>query len=209
MAMQHSLIEQTLAFAAICQAAKMVQVIARQGKCDEQQLTVMLESIINTTPENTLAVYGNDEQNLQLGLVVLEQQLGGSSQVKDPEVTRYIVSMLALERKLAKQSARLNALGDRISDVQRQLQHFELLNDNILANFADIYIKLISPLGARIQVAGEPAILQQSSNQHKIRSLLLSGVRAAVLWRQVGGKRRNLLFSRSKILNCAKQLTHN
>ena len=64
----------------------------------------------------------------------------------------------------------------------------------------------MSPLGARIQVTGEPIILKQKNNQHTIRALLLSGIRAAVLWRQVGGKRRNILFSRKKIVDTAKQL---
>ncbi|MEH6454630.1 MAG: DUF489 family protein, partial [Psychromonas sp.] len=40
---------------------------------------------------------------------------------------------------------------------------------------------------------------------HKIRALLLAGVRAAVLWRQIGGKRRQLIFSRKAMLHQTKQ----
>jgi high frequency lysogenization protein len=76
----------------------------------------------------------------------------------------------------------------------------------MISSIASIYSDLISPLGARIQVAGDPSILKIEANQHKVRALLLAGVRSAVLWRQVGGKRRNILFARSKLLDCAKQL---
>jgi len=41
---------------------------------------------------------------------------------------------------------------------------------------------------------------------NKIRTLLLAGIRAAVLWRQMGGNRWQLLFSRKDIINDAKML---
>ena len=71
---------------------------------------------------------------------------------------------------------------------------------------ASIYSDIISPLGTPIQVAGNPEILKQSINQHKIRALLLAGIRSAVMWRQLGGKRRNIIFSRGKIIECAESL---
>ena len=43
--------------------------------------------------------------------------------------------------------------------------------------------------------------LQQPNNAAKIRALLLTGIRAARLWRQLGGHRWQLLFSRRKLLN--------
>ncbi|MFD2166803.1 high frequency lysogenization protein HflD [Thalassotalea euphylliae] len=198
--------EQTLTFAAICQIASMVQKIARNGSTDEQQLDTMLRSIINTSPENTLAVYGGELANVKQGLEIVVNHLGDENKQKDPELTRYIVSLLNLERRLTKNKKQLAALGQRIEQAQRQTEHYEINSSTLLASFAGIYSDLISPLGARIQVAGEPAILKQESNQHKIRSLLLAGIRSAVLWRQVDGKRRNILFSRTKILQCAKQL---
>ncbi len=39
---------------------------------------------------------------------------------------------------------------------------------------------------------------------HRVRALLLAGVRAAVMWRQMGGKRRHILFKRKAILHSAK-----
>ena len=100
----------------------------------------------------------------------------------------------------------MNALGDRITQSQRQLAHYEITSDTLISSLASIYSDLISPLGTPIQVAGEPAILKQTVNQHRIRALLLAGIRSSVLWRQVGGNRRSILFSRSKVVECAEQL---
>ncbi|NMP32405.1 high frequency lysogenization protein HflD [Thalassotalea sp. M1531] len=198
--------DQTLTFAAICQIASMVQTIARKGTVDNQQLATMLKSITITSPENTLEVYGGNLSNLKNGLNVITSHLGDDTKQKDPELTRYIVSLLNLERRLTKNKRQLAALGERIDQTQRQSEHYEIDSPQLLASFASIYSDLISPLGARIQVAGEPVNLKQESNQHKIRALLLAGIRSAVLWRQVGGKRRNILFARSKLLKCANQL---
>ncbi len=198
--------DQTITFAAICQIAAMVQKIARQGSVDDEQFEVMLSSIINTSPSDTLDVYGGELSHLQDGLKALSYHLGNENKQKDPELTRYIVSLLNLERRLTKNSKQLNALGQRIDDIQRQTNHYHLTSPQMISSIASIYSDLISPLGARIQVAGDPSILKIEANQHKVRALLLAGVRSAVLWRQVGGKRRNILFARSKLLDCAKQL---
>lgn len=198
--------DQTFTFAAICQIASMVQTLARKGAIDEQQLKIMLESIVITSPDNTLAVYGGNIANIESGLNLLINHLGNESKHKDPELTRYIVSLINLERRLSKNPAKLNELGERIDQVKRQTEHYDIDSTQILNSLASIYSDLISPLGARIQVAGDPNVLKQEANQFKVRALLLAGIRSAVLWRQVGGKRRNILFSRSKILECAKQL---
>ena len=198
--------EQTITFAAICQIATAVQTLARQGSLPDEDLHFLLSGITNTTPANTLDVYGGDIQNLRPGLKIMINHLGDHNQKKDPELTRYIVSLLTLERKLTKNQKNMQLLGERIDDSNRQLAHFDLTSENLLQNFASIYSDLISPLGPSIQVAGEPSILQQKINQYKIRALLLAGIRSAVLWRQVGGKRRNILFARKKLLITAKNL---
>jgi high frequency lysogenization protein len=198
--------EQTLTLAAICQVAYWVQKVSRTGQVDDQGLSTLLSSVMNTSPKNTLDVYGNDIEHLEVGLTTLIKHLGNSSNAKDPEITRYVVSILGLERRLSKNNKQMALLGERIEQSQRQLAHYDITSETLVSSIASIYSDLISPLGTPIQVAGEPEILKQSSNQHKIRALLLAGIRSSVLWRQVGGKRRNILFSRSKIVECAQQL---
>ncbi len=198
--------EQTITLAAVCQVAYWVQKLSRTGQINEQEFTVLLQSIMNTSPNSTLEVYGNELSNLKIGLETLIQHLGNESKVKDPELTRYVVSLLGLERRLSKKSKKMALLGERIEQCERQLAHYDINSDTLTASIASIYSDIISPLGTPIQVAGEPEILKQPSNQHKIRALLLAGIRSAVLWRQVGGKRRNILFARSKLVECAQTL---
>ncbi|MFB1014489.1 MAG: high frequency lysogenization protein HflD [Alteromonadaceae bacterium] len=198
--------EQTLTFAVICQVAQLIQNLSKTGQVNEEDLTVLLRSITLTSPQNTLEVYGGSLSNVKSGLELIVTHLGGKSQQRDPEFTRYIVSLLNLERQLNKKPKQLTLLGERINQTKRQLEHFTITSDTLLASFASIYSDIISPIGTRIQVSGEPKILKQTINQHKIRSLLLSGVRAAVLWRQVGGQRRKILFGRTKIVECAEKM---
>ncbi|MBA6342668.1 high frequency lysogenization protein HflD [Colwellia sp. MB02u-10] len=202
----NNLEKQTITMAAVCQASVLVQKIARTGTVEEAELAIMLNSIMVTSPESILEVYSNDIAHLTSGLKALIEQLGNQTSKKDPELTRYVVSLLGLERRLANKKNQLSLLGERIEQSQRQLAHYEITSDTLIASLASIYSDLLSPIGTPIQVAGEPSLLKQQSNQHKIRALLLAGVRSSVLWRQVGGKRRNILFGRTKLVACAQQL---
>ncbi|AEY02357.1 putative lysogenization regulator [Oceanimonas sp. GK1] len=198
--MSHSLENQTLAFAGICQAVSLVQQVARQGTIEDKAvLSSTLNSILVTDAEQSADIYGG-HHNLRLGYQTLIEQLNPDSSKKNAELTRYLVGLVALERKLAKRRDLLSMLGERISQVKRQLHHFELLDEQVLANLASIYSDIVSPLGPRIQVAGNPSFLQQPVVQHQIRALLLSGIRSCVLWRQLGGKRRHILFSRKRLV---------
>ncbi|MGF1700610.1 high frequency lysogenization protein HflD [Photobacterium makurazakiensis] len=201
--MAHTVYDRTIAFAGICQAVKLVQKIARDGHCDQDILAASLNSIVITEPSNTIEIYGN-EANLRMGLEALSAEIDNTP--SGNEMTRYLVSVMALERKLASRRDSMSQLGDRIDTAKRQIDHFELLEDQMVSNLASIYLDVISPLGPRIQVTGTPAHLQQQAVQHKVRALLLSAIRAAVLWRQVGGKRRHLIFGRKQMVEQAKIL---
>lgn len=202
----NNLEKQTITLAAVCQTAVLVQKIARTGTVEESELGIMLNSIMVTSPDNTLEVYSNDIAHLKPGIKALIEQLGNQTKEKDPELTRYVVSLLGLERRLANKKGQLALLGGRIEQSQRQLAHYDITSETLVASLASIYSDLLSPIGTPIQVAGEPSLLKQQSNQHKIRALLLAGIRSSVLWRQVGGKRRNILFGRTKMVACAQQL---
>lgn len=206
--MKDNLALRTMAFAGVCQAAHLVQQLARHGRCDEEALRQALNSILITDPKHPQDVFG-EHPDLGDGYQAMVEQLGSNKNPKNTELTRYVVSMVALERKLSARREILAMLGERISQVKRQLHHFELLDEPVLANLAGIYSELISPIGPRIQVGGIPAHLQQPIIQHKIRALLLAGIRACVLWRQVGGRRRHILFSRKRMVQAAQAaLTH-
>jgi high frequency lysogenization protein len=202
--MENKELEKVMALAGVCQAAALVQQASRTGQVDQTAFETSISSIVITQPEHTEQVFGS-LQNLRLGLTVLESQLSNRPVDKDAEITRYVASLLGLERKLSNNKKKLDELSDRIGHIQRQQTHLDLFETQMLSNLANIYSDVVSPIGPRIQVAGTPALLKQANNQHKVRALLLAGLRAAVLWRQLGGKRRSILFNRKNILSCAEQ----
>ncbi|CAD6367180.1 High frequency lysogenization protein HflD [Shewanella hafniensis] len=201
--MNEQLINRTMAFAGILQAIAQVQYLARHGELDNAELAASLNTILITNPDNTDDVYP-DKIVLQKGYKLILNQLGDSSQ-KDVEITRYLVGVLALERKLVRSNSGLGMLAERINQVNRQLHHFAITDEQVVANLASIYSDIISNLGPKIQISGNPVCLQRPIVQHKIRALLLAAIRSAVLWRQLGGKRRHLVFARKAIVDTAKK----
>ena len=199
----HRFYESNIALAGLCQAAALVKQIARGKTYDEQALVTSLKSISITQSDSTEQVFGDISQ-LTLGYQTILAQLGNQSKAKDVEVTRYIANLLSIERKISSSKKTMAKLGERISNVQRQALHLELTDSQMLSNLDSIYADVISPSARKIQVAGEPKVLQRPDTQHRVRATLLAGVRAAVLWRQVGGKRRQILLNRTQILNSAK-----
>mgnify|MGYP006191914911 FL=1 len=203
--MEHSITNQIIALAGICQALKLVQQVARSSSVEPSDMTLMLNSIAIINAEEPIQIYGGALTGLEAGLKLIVDQLGDKPQ-KDVELTRYIVGALALERRLNKTPTHLKKLGDKLQHLQRQLQHFSITDDNMIANLADIYSDCISSLGGRIQIYGQPELLKQTSVQHKVRALLLAAIRSAVLWRQAGGSRIHFIFKRRKLVAEAKQL---
>lgn len=192
----------TLALAGVCQAVKLVDQLAIEGQADQSALNISLNSLLAMAPHNTLAVFGGDERNLKLGLQTLIEQLNSG----DTKLQRYWLGLLVLEAKLAKQPESKQILASRIQQLPTQLMHYDLHSEPMLKILAGIYVDVISPLGSRIQVVGSPLYLQQNNIHHQIRACLLAGIRAAMLWRQVGGKKWQFLFSRRKIINLAQQI---
>ena len=192
-----------MAFAGILQAIAQVQHLARHGELDNAELAASLNTILVTNPDNTADVY-QDKIVLQKGYKLILNQLGDGSQ-KDVEITRYLVGVLALERKLVRSSSGLAMLAERINQVNRQLHHFEITDEQVIANLASIYSDIISDIGPKIQITGNPVCLQRPIVQQKIRALLLAAMRSAVLWRQLGGKRRHLVFARKAIIDTAQK----
>lgn len=195
---------QTMAFAAIAQCAQLAHNMAKNGSVDNTQWSVCINSLICTDPDSIEDIYA-PSTDLFLGYKTLINQLSDSGEGRSVEITKYIAGLISLERKLSSSDNSLSMMGQRLDQVKRQLHHFTINDDAVIANLASIYSDIISPLGAKIQITGSPNQLQQQAVQEKIRALLLAGVRAAVLWRQMGGKRRHLFFYRKELVSNAKQ----
>ncbi|SPP31400.1 High frequency lysogenization protein HflD [Arsenophonus endosymbiont of Aleurodicus floccissimus] len=196
----------TLAFAGICQACRLVQQLAHEGEIDDNTAEVMINSTLNINPTSTLEVYGNSEANLRVGLNTLLTILTASNNTLSSDLTRYLLSLIGLERRLRKNLSASDELKRRIELLQQQKNYFEPMSSGIFNALAGIYVDVISPIGPRIQVTGSPDMLQNSSIQAKVRALLFTGIRSAVLWQQVGGSRLQLMFSRQRLITQAKEI---
>ncbi|MGM0481237.1 MAG: high frequency lysogenization protein HflD [Pseudomonadota bacterium] len=197
--------QRVLALSGMSLSAAAVQQIARSGAVLHDTVTdTLIDSVTNLNPQSTLQVYGSIEA-IRPGLQTLIQQLGNNTQ-KDIELTRYLVGMIHLSRRLQARDKQMTELAQRLEQVNRQYREFGFERYRILQSLAGIYRDLISPLGQPIKVNGNPTQLKNEANQQHIRALLLAGIRSAVLWHQVGGKRRHFLLSRKKMLTTAQQL---
>ncbi len=198
--------DRIIALAALMQVVKLVQKIADTGQVDEAEFETLLNSLLDMDAPTTEAVYGSISQ-LRTGLEELNKQLSKTKDKASIGLLRYVISLLHLERQLAKRPAMMDLISREIEQVPQQIEYFgDINNPQVVARLADIYHRTISELTPRIQVQGDPSFLQQADNVNRIRALLLAGIRAAILWRQKGGRRWQFLFQSSKILKISTEL---
>ncbi|CAE6922476.1 MULTISPECIES: high frequency lysogenization protein HflD [Pseudomonas] len=192
--------EQLVALGAVFEAAVLADKIARTGQVSEASMSCMLGSLLVRDPKSTLDVYGGDDLNLRDGYRALISSLERNPAALQREPLRYSLALIGLERQLDKRDDMLQIMGSRLDQIQQQVEHFGLVHDNVIAACGGLYQDTISTFRQRIQVHGDMRFLQQPNNAAKIRSLLLAGIRSARLWRQLGGHRWQLVFSRGKLL---------
>jgi len=196
--------ERLIALAGIYQSVYLTQQVARRGVADSEALEASIYSLFQMDAASVEAVYGGLKK-ISIGLQQLHNQLKSLNK-QDIEITRYALSLLQLERKLAKNPAMLQQIGDGITQATVRLEHFPMLHSNILAQLADIYAGTISTMQPRIMVNGDPTHLQNPDNTNKIRALLLAGIRACMLWRQCGGNRFQLILGRRRLIGISQDL---
>jgi len=80
------------------------------------------------------------------------------------------------------------------------------LTDGLVRDLNRLYRETISNLTPKVVVNGEQSLLEREEIAGKIRAVLLAGIRAAVLWYQVGGSRLQLLFRRKRYIEACSNL---
>jgi high frequency lysogenization protein len=196
--MAHDNQDRVTALAGVYQAVACVTRIARTGSADVAAMEPCIYSLFQVDAPTVAAVYGPPGA-MANGARQIIAQLTGKPE-RNLELTRYVVTLLKLERNLARRPDLLERIGQGIETAIQKREHFGLLHPNLLAHFAEIYSDSISQMQPRILVRGEPLHLQNPDNQSRIRALLLAGIRSARLWRQVGGSRLRLLLGHKQLL---------
>jgi high frequency lysogenization protein len=203
--LERNLHNRTLALAALFQCIGEVDRLAQTGQNDPVIFSTLVGSVLTLNAPSLEAVYGGAEA-LRPGLELLRQQLGAGPKPRNMEIMRYAVAVLYLERRLDANPEIRDQLGRGVDAAQRQSEYFEPTHENVFAALADLYRETISRLGPRVIVRGEQQHLANDTIASRIRVLLLAAIRAAVLWRQAGGGRLRLLFSRRALVNEAERL---
>ena len=75
-----------------------------------------------------------------------------------------------------------------------------------MSKIGELYQETISTINPRIIVKGEQSYLSNVDTASKVRTLLLAGIRSAILWNQIGGSQWKLLFTRGNYVRTAKKL---
>ncbi len=205
--MEHSLRNQVIALAGLAQSMELVKQTARTGRNDEMALRSALVSVFMVDADGILEVYGG-LASLRLGLKALGRQLSEPKQV-DPETARYASTLIYLEPLLTQDREMTDTISHAIRDAKEIWDRStERMDPEVFSLLATAYQQTVSTLKPRIMVAGEQRYLSDPQNANQIRTLLLAGIRSALLWRQAGGSKWRVLFLRSRMQKIVEELLH-
>lgn len=202
--------ERALALAGIFQAACLVQQLAREGRAAPEPFRTSIHSILMLDANNTAEVYGG-VQGVAFGLKLLSEKLTDTASPKDLEVAKYAIGTVQLEAALRRRPEIAEAIRTGVGTIESQMAFFEpeengAVHLRLLDKLAELYTQTLSTISPRIMVNGEQGFLANPHLATSVRAALFAGVRSAVLWRQLGGSRWQLLLSRNKIAADAEQL---
>lgn len=219
-----SIHSQTLALAGVLQAASQVHDIANTGMTDQDATIASLRSVLRLSAESVQDAVGQPSE-LRYGLRQLQSLFSGNQQ-KLPAL-QYAMLIMQLEQNFRRDKHRQKALGEELELINRHLPAVaktdavasDMTNDTVDTDLAVLQPEIVSQLAnawseqvrvlkPQIAVQGKPLYLQNDNNVHLIRALLLSALRSAWLWQQLGGRRWQLIFRRKRILQATKDLLH-
>ena len=212
---------QVVALAAVAQSAVLVSKLAVHGNASQTELLASVNPLLVLNPRSESDVYPN-LWHLNLGLRTINDMF---SQVRSPEnasLVHYILGMLHIRKKLDSNSAMQANIRDGLQSIQPLLlipenatpwrmeetgkTDGQLRQEQTFEQLATLYQDTISTLPHRIQVHGQLDYLQNDYVSNRVRSLLLAGIRSAVLWHQLGGRRWRLVLYRRRVQETASAL---
>ncbi len=197
--------DRTLALAGVFQATELVRQAAGHGTWSGYAASSSLQSLFTLESESSQEIYGGSKK-LRLGIETLLAVLQGDGRYT--ESLRYSVGLMQIERKFRRSARLQNQLGGRLEEISETGADFDQHEREDLQahEISLLYTDTISKLKPRIVVNGKPQYLKTERTVDWVRTLLLAGLRSAVLWHQLGGGRFDLMFGRKKIMQEAEDL---
>jgi high frequency lysogenization protein len=216
--------DKVLALAGMFQAARLVQKLAREGRTETRPFAASVRSVLKIDAANAAEVYGG-AAGVALGLKLLRDKLSGSAEPSDLELAKYVIAMLQLEAALRRRPEVAEAIRAGIRAAETQMSLFQGERDDedededeeaaeseqtvhprLVDLLAELYTQTLSTLNPRIMVSGEHGHLSNPEIAARVRAGLFAGIRSAVLWRQLGGNRWQLVLQRRAVAHEAEQL---
>ncbi len=197
--------QQTLALAGVAQAARIVDLAAKTGSWPTPFVEASVHSLFCFDPDEVEEVFGTI-QGVRLGLEQLSTCLRLSQDPAAADTLRYMLAILQLEKRFARRDDLLSIVHSRLKHTAYKAENFSSDINSLSSNISSIYQDTLSGLPYRIKVTGSAQHLNNPRVADLVRTVLLCGVRAAFLWRQLGGSRLKLMLSRGSIASTAGRL---
>ena len=197
-----------IALAVVTQCAVLVNRLATDGQVPRDALIACLKPVYKLDAGSVAELYPN-VADFNQGIRVLQESFDSAGLRQHANEVRYLLGMLVIQQHLGKHGDIQARIGQRISQLaERALLDSpdEPLTEQSLqadcSALARLYQDTISTLSYRIHVAGNPEHLRNNEVADQIRALLLAGIRSAVLWHHLGGRRWHLFFYKKRIRQC-------
>ena len=200
-----------IALAVVAQCAQLVHSLATTGRADSRLVNACIAPLLVLSPDSVDEVYP-DVALFSNGLQALQHSLSNDGVKEFAEPIKYVLGMTVLQQQLMSVPAMQTLIRQRL-----QIRHSLLAErqepssgespaepqeEYDFAVLAALYQYTISRLTMRIHVKGVPEHLRKQDVADKIRALLLSGIRSAFLWHQLGGRRWHMFVYKRRIRDC-------
>ena len=195
--------DRVLALGALLVALSQVRRIAETGQSDTATLQLALDSVFRLDAADTAAAVGGVDA-VRPGLRLLRDYLAGTN--KDEALGKLAMAVMQLERRFVADAAMTERVRTGLRALQGAVERLGSPHHDVVAGLASLYADTISHLRPRVMVQGNPHYLGQAGVVAEIRALLLAALRAAVLWRQMGGSLWDFLFRRRDMAAAIDQL---
>jgi len=196
------LANQCWALAGIAQAASSVQRAATGKTLDDAATMALYRALLeqDATSVQALAALGD----FSLGLKAAQGMLHKPNP-EQIQTLRYTRAILDATARLRRQTVAVSRLSNAISALEPKSVTDSY--DIPWSALAEIYVDTLGSLNQRVQVRGQASLLKREDVANKIRALLLTGVRFAWLWHQLGGRRWHLLVNRRRMWQTTQLLS--
>lgn len=206
---------ESIALAALFQCCTQINRIAHTGYCDEQAVSTVFRALLVTDPNTIDDIYKISELKTGFRELIEGFSAEGITDNSANELVKLAMQVISLTDRIVRNTSLYNRLSNEIDKLKDQIEKAcpnflegktsVVLSKENVEKFAQLYQSLISPNFSKLLIFGEERFLSSTENQNRIRALLLAGIRAVVLWNQVGGKKLYLMFRRKEIVSFASE----